>query len=330
MNYLTKRTRFAICLLLCLLFSNIGFSQGNDRLVSEGEMPSILREIFASDGKKEDDLFLKKLFQSGKIVYGSSLNRYLDNILDKLLVNDSKLRNEITLFVVKSPEVNAFAMNKGIILVNIGFLAQVTNEAEIAFVLAHELVHIAEKHALELPKEKNLDTYLTYHNRSREKENEADKYALERYFTASNYSYKAIDGAFDVLQYSYLPFDNIPFKRSMVETDFYKFDDKYFLKNIKPIHSREDYIDTLSTHPNLQKRRTAANNFISSKNDNGRELFLQGKELFEEIQTIARFETIRQYLTTHNYGKAYYNAYVLLQTMPNNVFLQNAMAIAVY
>jgi len=323
-----------IFLFISFLPAQFVFSQTNasayDRLVSEGDMPQALRDIFSLKSEKEEDVFLKRMCQSGKIVYGSPLNRYLDNILDNLLVKHPQLRREITVFVVKSPEVNAFAVNKGIILVNVGFLAQTTNEAEIAFVLAHEVVHIAEKHAIDIQKGKDINTYLAYHNRSREKENEADRLALERYYAASNYSYKAIDGAFDVLQYGYLPFDEIPFKRSAVESDFYKFDDKYFLKNIKPIHSREDYIDTLSTHPNLLKRRMAANNFSVKQNDEERELFLQGKELFEEVRTMARMEAIRQYLTQHNYGKAYYNAYLLSQSMPENVFLQNAMAMAVY
>ena len=301
-----------------------------DRLVSEGEMPQVLRDIFYLKEKKGDDVFLKKLCQSGKIVYGSPLNRYLDNIVDKLLVNYPQLRSKITIFIVKSPEVNAFVMTKDIVFVNVGLLAQVTNEAELAFVLAHEIVHIAENHSIDLTKVKDLSSYLSYHNRSREKENEADRLALERYYSASNYSYKAIDGAFDVLQYSYLPFDEIPFKRSLVESDFYKFDDKYFLKNVKPIHSREDYIDTLSTHPNLQKRRAIAGNFISNKSDDGRDLFPQGEELFKEIQTIARMETVRMYLTLHNYGKAYYNAFIMSLLMPENTFLQNAMAISVY
>ena len=321
-----KQTIFVLFFLISLF----GYSQPKDRLVSEGDMPSVLRDIFHLKEKKGDDVFLKKLCQSGKIVYGSPLNRYLDNIVDNLLVGYPQLRSEINIFIVKSPEVNAFVMTKGIIFVNVGFLAQATNEAEIAFVLAHEIVHIAEKHAVDLTKVKNLNAYLAYHNRSREKENEADRFALERYYAASNYSYAAIDGAFDILQYSHLPFDEIPFKRTWVETDFYKFDDKYFLTNIKPIHSREDYIDTLSTHPNLQKRRAAANSFISNKNDGGRELFPQGKELFDEIQTAARLETIRQYLTLHKYGKAYYNAYIMSQSMPDDAFLQNAMAITVY
>ncbi len=300
-------------------------------LMSEGEMPQSFRDGFTSDKKSEDDTFMKTLFQSGKVVYGTSLNRYLDTILGNLLVNNAQLRDEISLFVVKSPNVNAYATTRGYIFVNTGLLAQATNEAEIAFILAHEIVHIADKHEMKLEKNGDFNHYLNYHNRSRENENDADRYALQRYYASSKYSYKAMEGVFDVLQYGYLPFDNLPFKRSMVETGFYTFPDKYYLENVKPIRSREDYIDTLSTHPNILKRRTAAKNICDTKNDEGRLAFVQSKDLFDQIQSIARLECIHQYLIRHDYGNAYYNAYVLAQTsMPENSYLQNAMAIAVY
>lgn len=293
-------------------------------------MPQSLQDVFAKDAKTPEDIYLKSLCESGKIVYGSPLNHYLDAIMDNLLANNRQLRNDISVFVVKSPVVNAYAMNQGFIFVNVGLLAQITNEAELAFVLAHEIVHIADKHSIEPPKTVDLDSYLQYHNRSREQENEADRYALERYYATSKYAYKAMESAFDVLQYGYLPFDEIPFKPSMVETDFYSFDDNYFLENVKPIRNREDYIDTLSTHPNILKRRNAAQSIIASKNDDGRSAFLQSQDLFKEIQTLSRLECIHQYLTRHDYGNAYYNAYVMQQWMPDNKYLKNAMAIAVY
>jgi Zn-dependent protease with chaperone function len=303
---------------------------GYTGIESEGVMPQSLQDIFAKEAKTPEDIYLKSLCEGGKIVYGSVLNRYLDAIMDNLLANNKQLRNTLSVFVVKSPVVNAYAMNQGFIFVNVGLLAQITNEAELAFILAHEIVHIADKHSIEPPKTVNLDSYLQYHNRSREQENEADRYALERYYATSKYSYKAMESAFDVLQYGYLPFDEIPFKRSMVETDFYSFDDNYFLENVKPIRNREDYIDTLSTHPNILKRRTAAQSIIASKNDDGRSAFVQSEDLFKEIQTLSRLECIHQYLTRHDYGNAYYNAYVLTGVMPGNKYLQNAMAMAVY
>ena len=299
-------------------------------LESEGVMPQSLQNVFSMKAKSSEDIYLKSLCENGKIVYGSSLNRYLDAIMDELLANDPQLRSRISVFVVKSPIVNAYAMSQGFIFVNVGLLAQLTNEAEIAFILAHEIVHIAEKHTAEPPKTVNLDTYLQYHNRSREQENEADRYALERYYATSKYSYKAMESAFDVLQYGYLPFDNIPFKRSMMETDFYSFDSDYYLENVKDIRSREDYIDTLSTHPNLLKRRSAANAIIANKDDQGRNAFIQNEDLFKEIQLLARLECLHQHLTKHDYGNAYYNAFVLSELFPNNQYLRNVMAMAVY
>jgi hypothetical protein len=300
-------------------------------ILSEGQMPDAFVDVFTLADKDEDAVFLKKLFLSGQVLYGTALNQYLDNIVDHLLADDPQLRNQITVFVVKSTKVNACAVRQGYIFVNVGLLAQATNEAEIAFILAHEIVHIADKHnAIKLEKNKELDYYLSRHNRSREQENDADRYALQRYFASSKYSYKAVDGVFDILQYSYLPFDNIPFKRATVETDFYTFDDKYYLANVKPVRSREDYIDTLSTHPNLLKRRTAAKNIYETKNNEGRLDFVQSQESFEQMQTLARFECINQSLIHHDYGYAYYNAYIMTQTMPENIYLQNAMAIAVY
>jgi Zn-dependent protease with chaperone function len=300
-------------------------------LLSEGKMPNTIEEVFNSASDKEEEaLILKYMFQSGRIVYGTALNQYLDNIVNHLLADNPQLRNQITVFIDRSPTVNASATPQGYIFVNVGLLAQATNEAEIAFVLAHEIVHIADKHSvIKLEKNQNLNHYLSRHNRSREQENDADRYALQRYFAASKYSYNAVDGAFDILQYGYLPFDNIPFKRSAVETNFYAFDDKYYLENIKPIRSREDYIDTLSTHPNLLKRRTAAKNICETKNNEGRFDFVQDKALFEQIQTIARYECIHQYLIDHDYGRAYYNAYLVRQNRPDT-WLQNAMAIAIY
>jgi hypothetical protein len=322
---------FIVFIVLCpLLLPSQPDISNYTGLVSEGEMPSALRDAFSLNNSKEEDVFLKSILQSGKVVYGSLLNDYVNTIVDNLLREEPQLREQISIFVIKSPEVNAYAIGKKFIFVNTGLLAQVTNEAELAFVLAHEIVHIAEQHTVKTPKGEDITAYLHFHNRSREQENEADRFALERYYAASKYSYRAVEGVFDVLQYGHLPFNNIPFKRTLVETDFYRFDDNYYLENVKPIRSRDDDIDTLSTHPNVFKRRTAAKAICATKEDNGRSDFIQSKTLFDQIQTLARFECIDQYLTIHDYGNAFYNAYILVQEMPDNRYLQNAMAIATY
>jgi hypothetical protein len=322
-------------LLLWLCFAGVLHAQSalvNPLAIkSAGEMPVALQQAL----QEEEDSGLKYLAHRGNVVYGSPVNQYLDNILDNLLVNEPELKKEITLLVVKSPIVNAYANDKGFLLVNIGLIAQVSNEAELAFVLAHELVHYVLKHKyVARTSEKSLSRFLQQHLASREQESEADAKGVARFYSTSNYSYAAIEGAFDVLQYGYLPFDNIPFDRSFVENDYYQFPDKYFLQNVKPISNRDDYVDTLCTHPNIAKRRAATAAVIANKQNSGRLNFVQSETLFNEIRDMARLECVNQWIVKHQFAAAYYNAYVLLKTIPTpnpyDEFLYNAMAISMY
>lgn len=50
--------------------------------------------------------------------------------------------------VLDAPQVNAFAVPGGTVFITRGLLAKMTNEAELAGVLSHEIVHVVKKHHL--------------------------------------------------------------------------------------------------------------------------------------------------------------------------------------
>ena len=54
---------------------------------------------------------------------------------------------EFRFFVVEDPSINAQALPDGTILVNTGLLGAVDNEAELAFVLSHEIAHVLQAHS---------------------------------------------------------------------------------------------------------------------------------------------------------------------------------------
>ena len=337
-----KKIANLFLLAVFLLLSVLAFGQdavvNYKPLESQGPMPADFAKITTSDKDLADyNVMLKRLVMEGDIFYGSKLNDYVNTIADNLLKDDPVLRSKIHLYIIKSTEVNAFATANGLLFVNMGLLAQVSNESELAFVLGHEIAHYAEKHIESFNtyqdslKDKDpINYYLKYHNRSRTHEMEADRISLERYMKQSQYSYTVLDGIFDVLQYSDLPFDEVPFNKSLVETSFYHFPDNYFLTNITPISSRADMVDTLFTHPNIERRRTAARSIVAGMSETGRSVFVQPESLFNEVRELARFECVRILLSRHSYDHAFYNTYVLQRAHPNNVYLEEAMVSALY
>ena len=90
-----------------------------------------------------------KMLTSGRIVYGDAVSRMLERIADTLLRDYPELRSELRFYTINSPEVNAFATGQGMVFVNLGLVAQAENEAQIAFVLSHEIIHYFRSHTLE-------------------------------------------------------------------------------------------------------------------------------------------------------------------------------------
>lgn len=327
---------FTVCSIL-----HSGYSQSSlnefTYLVSEGAIPADFNDFLSKKTTDAQTFYLKEWFQSGTILYGTAINRYVNTVADHLLAHDPELRQKIRIYIIKSTDVNAYTTEEGIILVNLGLIAQLTNESELAFILAHEIAHYSEKHIYQLQEYKSntksgdlKTSYLSYHNRSRETEMEADRLALERYIVNSPYSYSVLDGVFDILQYDYLPFDELPFEKGYFETEFYQFPDHYFLSGTSPIKSRDDYVDTLSTHPNLKRRRENIKNSTALKKEERKSIFVQPEETFNEIRELARFECINIFITKNKFADAIYNTYLLQKEHPNNKFLDMAMAYSLY
>jgi predicted Zn-dependent protease len=72
------------------------------------------------------------------------VNRVGQNVV---LHSDAKI--PFTIKVIDSDEVNAFALPGGFFYVNKGLILAADNEAEVAGVMAHEIAHVAARHAME-------------------------------------------------------------------------------------------------------------------------------------------------------------------------------------
>lgn len=74
----------------------------------------------------------------------AALQEYLETVMQRLY---PEYRGAITVRIIDSPALNAFALPNGSIYINTGMLTRLQNEAQMATVLAHEGVHFTHKHS---------------------------------------------------------------------------------------------------------------------------------------------------------------------------------------
>ncbi|HEV2989298.1 MAG TPA: M48 family metallopeptidase [Candidatus Angelobacter sp.] len=84
--------------------------------------------------------------QSMRMVTDPVVNEYINRI-GQNLVRNSDAKVPFTIKVVDSDEVNAFALPGGFFYVNSGLILAADEEAELAGVMAHEIAHVAARHA---------------------------------------------------------------------------------------------------------------------------------------------------------------------------------------
>src|SRR6266446_4603824 len=83
-----------------------------------------------------------------KLVEDPTINEYVNRV-GQNLVRNSDAKVPFTIKVVESDEINAFALPGGFFYVNSGLILAADDEAELAGVMAHEIAHVAARHATE-------------------------------------------------------------------------------------------------------------------------------------------------------------------------------------
>ncbi len=107
---------------------------------SPGDWYSLEKEIRMGKGYSEQ-------IESGmKLVQDPVVTEYVNRI-GQNLVRNSDARVPFTIKVVDSDEINAFALPGGFFYVNSGLILAADEEAELAGVMAHEIAHVAARHA---------------------------------------------------------------------------------------------------------------------------------------------------------------------------------------
>ena len=348
-------------------------------LKSEGSIPSAflntVKENYAINSQNRTDAELddfnvmssyaiKQLLWSGKIVFGDTITRYLNRIADVILEDNPTLRKKIQIYTVKSSVVNAFTTPDGFIFVNLGLIASCESEAQLAYILAHEISHYVKQHSVnrytfKKQEEKNANKFtwssskrekidytarLNVSNYSKTQEIEADDYGLEL-FRKTSYNQNASITGFEMLSASDSLKNNFAFKKEYFTNDYLQnFDDSLLTKRNLSYSALGEWIregeeiqdedeqdeEDFATHPNIDERIENISRKISDK-QNENSLYLVGtKQEFETIQKVANYEVLQIQLLRTKYVDAIYNIFSLTQKYNKNSSNDAAIAKAMY
>ncbi|MEM7375112.1 MAG: M48 family metallopeptidase [Bacteroidota bacterium] len=319
--------------------------------------------------KRQRDIYqhrFERLKQRGKdaeFLFDDLLEPYCQKVFQNILVANSHLPAEdIHLLVSRSAIPNASCLGEGTIIINLGLLSRLKTEAQLAFVLCHEIAHYVQNHVNEHI-QKRVVTFYSKETQQKLREIRNSKYnqnaqALDllQAFTYDSHRHGRFKeseadsiGLILLSNTSYPPNASIQVMSILEAADLNKYEGKLDLN--KHLHHpsyplKESYFryeadttfsysngslidwneDSLRTHPDTHRRMQALARQLSS----GRLASLQKyspQASFTTVSQMSDFEILVYDFSRQAYGKALYQSLIILEVYPDNLFLRAMISI---
>ncbi|HKZ65665.1 MAG TPA: M48 family metallopeptidase [Chitinophagaceae bacterium] len=296
-----------------------------------------------------------KLWRSDRLVTAPEANGYLQSIVQKILSANKELKKtDARIVFSRDWWPNAYSMGEGTIAINAGLLVYLDNEAELVFVLCHELAHYYLDHTTKAIKKyvetvnseayqkelkrlaktefgvnkqlEELSKSFAFSSRKHSRENEAaaDRMAFN-FMKKTGYDCNAIKTGLALLDKID---DSLLYKPLALQQVFhfneYPFKKKWIQKessifsqldeNDSPLSRKEK--DSLKTHPDCTKRISLLSDSLASIQATG-EKFLVAEKLFNRLKKDFFVEMTEQCYRDKNLSRNLYYSLLLLQSQEN-------------
>lgn len=341
-------------ILICLFVPSFGqFDQNYTPFKLEGQPPNefikvgvnpaeILFKISNNEKQKEEISFntvstynLRQLFLSGNIYYNDACTRYVKQVVDKI-AEEANIRMPFQVFVSRFHQPNATAWNDGTIIVNIGLLALLENEDQLAFVLAHEMAHVVREHPyqqyvhkqrLREIQKRAFDNQKSTISYSLKNEYEADRIAID-YLKDSPYDLLLAANVFDLLIYKEVDYNiDLPINLSSSQLKLSAANSckKGDYSTLMIGYNTKEDETSISLIQRKERFQQYYNRNITKKNTTP-----ANNSQFLNIKEISRFELVENTYRSSDYIRSICYALQLLQQYPNNEFLRQKITENLY
>ena len=133
--------------LTALLSATLAFAAGAQQDVRLPDLGSSANALISpQEAKDYGASMLRQMRALDMVVDDPLLDDYISDLGYRLASNSSKPKDHFAFFIVRDPEINAFAAPGGYIAVNSGLVTITRSESELAGVIAHEIGHITQNH----------------------------------------------------------------------------------------------------------------------------------------------------------------------------------------
>jgi len=330
-----------------------------DRSVGKKEiLLNLIDKQNAQDYKKiYEDHFkeIGRLWQSDRSVTDPAAHGYLQSIVQKIISANAELKKtDARIVFSRDWWPNAYSMGEGTIAINAGLMVFLDNEAELVFVLCHELAHYYLDHTTKAIKKyvetvnseafqkelkrlaktefgvnkqlEELSKSFAFGSRRHNRENEAaaDRLAFS-FMKKTGYDCNAIKTGLELLD---KVDDSLVYKPLALQQVFhfneYPFKKKWIQKessifsqldeNDSPLSSNEK--DSLKTHPDCTKRISLLTDSLQAISVKG-EKFLVNEKLFMQLKKDFFVEMTEQCYRDKNLSRNLYYSLLLLQSQEN-------------
>ncbi|WP_158754236.1 M48 family metalloprotease [Dyella sp. S184] len=148
-------------LLTALITAGLACAAGAQQDVRLPDLGSSANALVSpQEAQDYGDAMLRQMRALDMVVDDPLLDDYINNLGYRLVASCDKPKDHFAFFIVKDPEINAFAAPGGYIAVNSGLIAITRNESELASVIAHEIGHITQNHLQRAFEDSKKDTPL--------------------------------------------------------------------------------------------------------------------------------------------------------------------------
>lgn len=367
-NFMKIISMRLLCALAFLTFAKTGISQNELSDLSytfspatvQGEIPEIyqwskekyLAQPFAhlsapGTEKEKVESFrnlyranLYSLFWSGNILFGDEYSSYLNQIKNKILDgnNLSSLKSQLHCYAWKTDEITPKTLIDGSILVPMKLIAKTESEAQLAFLISHEISTyqqiVNEQYGLflnttgSLSQKFGLYDILSEFNEYFEKNESKNDLGGYNLFEKTAYNQEDALDLLLIMQFSSLDFGDKKITPEFFNNKYGDLPESFFENLSTSVEGDVEEIAATKKSKLYESRIEKLGEVIDFVD--GKKFIISFPERFKELSMNAKFESQLIHVENKNYIKAMNESYALLQLYPENEFLQDCIIQSLY